>query len=126
VLDQKFKGFQVGVTVPLWENANRVKQAKSEVLFAQADAERYRYHQNRELMQKLDQLKSLVVRVMQMEEALNMVNEPELLTRALENGEISLSEYFYASDFYFRNQQLLLRDKRDLLLKEAEIMKVYL
>lgn len=126
VLDQRFKGFQVGVTVPLWENTNRIKQARTEISFAEAEAERYMYVQKRELMQKLDQLKSMDLRVRQMEEALNMINEPELLTIALENGEISLSEYFYASDFYFRNQQLLLRNKRDLLLKESDIMKVYL
>ena len=126
VLDQQFKGFQVGITVPLWENTNRIKRAKSDVVFAEADADRFVLLQNREVQEKLDQFESLKVREKQLEEALGTVNEPEILALALENGEISLSEYFYASDFYFRSQQLLLEYKRDLLIKEAELMKVYL
>jgi len=126
ILDQKFKGFHVGVTVPLWENANRIKKAKSEVIFAEADADRFTYHQRKEIMQKLHQLESLKSRAKTLEEALDIGNSTELLTLALESGEISLSEYFYASDFHFRNEQLLLQYKRDQLLKEAELMKVYL
>jgi hypothetical protein len=126
VLDQQFKGFQLGISVPLWENANRVKRAKSDVVFAEADADRYVLLQNRVLQEKLDQLESLKIRESQLEAALGSVNEPEILALALDNGEISLSEYFYASDFYFRSQQLLLEYKRDQLLKEAELLKIYL
>ncbi|MEN8229408.1 MAG: TolC family protein [Bacteroidota bacterium] len=126
ILDQQFKGFQVGVTVPLWENANRIKTAKSEVIFAEADVDRFTYHQRKEIMQKLHQLESLKSRAKMLEEALDRGKSTALLALALENGEISLSEYFYASDFYFRNEQLLLQYKRDQLLKEAELMKVYL
>jgi cobalt-zinc-cadmium efflux system outer membrane protein len=126
VLDQQFKGFQVGVTVPLWENSNRIKKAKSEVIFAEADAERYTYLQKKEVMQNLDQLESLKSRAHHLEEALGTGKSIELLILALNTGEISLSEYFYASDFYFRNTQLLLQFKKDQLFKEAELLKVYL
>ena len=126
VLDQQFKGFQVGVTVPLWENSNRIKQAKSEVILAEADAERYSYLQRKEIMQMLDQLESLKSRAHKLEEALGTGNSMELLILALNTGEISLSEYFYASDYYFRNKQRLLQFKKDQLLKEAELLRVYL
>jgi outer membrane protein TolC len=126
VLDQHFKGFQVGISVPLWEHSNRVKRAKSDLLFAEADADRFILHQNRELQEKLDQRESLEFQLNQLQDALESVNQLEVLTVALEHGEISLSEYFYGSDFYFRNQQLLLEYKRDLLLKEAELLKIYL
>jgi len=126
VIDEQFRGFKVGVTVPLWENANQIKRAKSEVIFAEADADRYRYHQRKEVMQNLHQLESLKSRAKTLEKALDIGNSTELLALALKSGEISLSEYFYASDFYFRNEQLLLQYKRDQLLKEAELMRVYL
>ena len=77
-------------------------------------------------MQKLNQLESLKKQVENLEEALGMVNDEELLTIALELGEISLSEYIYATDFYFRNLQSLYKFKRDQLLLEADLMKVYL
>ena len=126
VLDQQFKGFQVGVTVPLWENTNKIKRAKSELIFAEADAERYTYNQEKEILQKLDQLESLKSRTKKLKEALGSGNSMVLLSLALNTGEISLSEYFYASDFYFRNQQQLLEYQKDQLLKEAELLKVYL
>jgi outer membrane protein TolC len=126
VLDQQFRGFQVGITVPLWEHANTVRKARSEVSFAAADMDRNMLQLNKEIREKLDQLGSLNLRVEKLEAALGSVNDLEILALALENGEISLSEYFYSTDFYFRNQQLLLQLKRDRLIKEAELLKVYL
>jgi outer membrane protein TolC len=126
VTDQAFRGFRLGVTVPLWENANTVNKAKSEVAFAEAEVERYTYHQEKEVRQKINQLESLRSRADQLEEPLGSTNSLLLLATSLESGEISLSEYFYTSDFYFRNQQLLLRYKKEQLLQEAELMKIYL
>jgi len=126
VLDQNFKGFQVGITVPLWENSNRIKKARSKVVLAEAEAERFTYLQRSELLQQLEQLESLKDRTAQLEEALLAGNSMELLDLALESGEISLSEYYYSSGFHFRSQLLLLEYQRDLLLLEANLLKVYL
>jgi outer membrane protein TolC len=126
VLDQNFKGFQVGITVPLWENANRIKHAKSDVLLAEAETNSYTFQQQKELDEKLAQLASLSERAERLEAALVQVNQIEVLELALHAGEISQTEYFYASDLYFRNQQLLLEYKRDQLVKEAELLKIYL
>ena len=103
VLNQKFKGVQVGITVPLWENSKRVKQAKSAIIYAEADAERYTFHQKRKVQQKLSQLESLGSRVQKLENALDSGRGSDILALSLENGEISLTDYFYASDFYFQN-----------------------
>ena len=126
VLNTKFKGFQLGISVPLWENSKRIKQAKSEIHFAQEDAQRFTYLQLREVQQKLEQLESLRTRTEILEEALGSGRSMELLAVSLENGEISMAEYFYASDFYFRNEQLLLQYRRDLLVQEADLLKIYL
>jgi len=126
VVDQAFRGFRVGLSLPLWENANTVNKAKTDVAFAEAALDRFTFQQERELRQKLNQLETLQLRVTKLEEALGLANSISLLTHAIENGEISLSEYFYNSDFYFRNQQQLLLYKRDLLLQEADLLKVYL
>jgi cobalt-zinc-cadmium efflux system outer membrane protein len=126
VLNQKFKGVQVGITVPLWENSKRVKQAKSAIIYAEADAERYTFHQKREVQQKLSQLESLGSRVQKLENALDSGRGSDILALSLENGEISLTDYFYASDFYFQNELLLLEYKRDQLLTEADLLKIYL
>jgi outer membrane protein, heavy metal efflux system len=126
VIDQAFRGVRLGFSVPLWENINTVKRAQSEVAKAESEMNRFIYQQEKETLQQLNELENLHSRVEKLETALHSANSLDLLTTVLQNGEISFSEYFYSSDFYFRNQQLLLRYKRDLLLKEAELMKVYL
>jgi outer membrane protein, heavy metal efflux system len=126
VTNEAFRGFRLGITVPLWENANTVKMAHAEVAHAEAELDQYSMQQEREIRQKLNKLEALHSRILKLEEALGSVNSPALLSSAMETGEISLSEYFYNSDFYFRNQQLLLRYKRDLLIQQADLLKVYL
>ena len=126
VPSEAFRGFRLGLTLPLWENANTVKKAKSEVAFAQAEIDRYAFHQEREVLQKLNKLESFRKRARKLEEALGAVNSLSLLASSLENGEISLSEYYYTSDFYFRNQVQLLGYQRELLLQEADLLKVFL
>jgi len=59
-----------------------------------------------------------------MSELLESSNNEELLLKALESGEISLTQYYYESDFFFQNQFDLLDFQRDLYLVEAELLRV--
>ena len=122
---EAFRGFTIGVSVPLWENAKTVKTAQSALIQSEAKLDLYLYEQERMIQQKLNKLRNLHRRVEKLEEALGSTNSLNLLTSSMESGEISLSEYFYNSDFYFRNQQLLLRYKMELLALEADLLKIY-
>jgi len=122
---EAFRGFTVGVSVPLWENTKTVKTAQSALIQSEAQLDQYLYEQERLILQKLNKLENLHRRVEKLEKALGSANSLDLLTSSMESGEISLSEYFYNSDFYFRNQQLLLRYKMELLALEADLLKIY-
>ena len=126
VSTEAFRGFTLGISLPLWENTSTVKTAQSALILSESELDRYLYELEKEVRQKINMLKTLHSRVEKMEEALGAANSLSLLTSFMESGEISLSEYFYTSDFYFRNQQLLLRYKRDLLALEADLLKIYL
>lgn len=126
VLDQQFRGFLMGISLPLWENSNQINLAKAEIGAAASDAARFAYAQEQELLQKLDQFESLKARMELLQEALDSGEGIPLLNRALETGEISLTEYFYASDFHFSTEQQLLQYQKDLLIIEADLLKVYL
>lgn len=125
VAAEQFRGFQVGVSVPLWEHSNRIKLARSEVSLAEAEADRVSLQMEEELRQKAEQWKSLDRQISEMEQALARVNDMELLTIAMEGGEISLTEYMLGTDLYFRNQQTLLSLKKERLLLEAEMRRIY-
>lgn len=125
VAAEQFKGFQVGISVPLWEHANRIRLAKSEVQFAEADAERASFQMEKELVQKIERWKSLDRLIGEMEQALHMVNDIELLRLAWDEGEISLAEYMLGTDLYFRNLQSLLTYRKEQLMLEADLRRVY-
>ena len=126
VTKEAFRGFTLGISVPLWENSHTVKTAQAAIIQSEAELDLYLYEQEKDVRQKINKLEALHSRVGKLEEALGSANSLDLLASSMESGEISLSEYFYTSDFYFRNQQLLLRYKRDLLALEADLLKIYL
>jgi len=122
---EAFRGFIVGVSVPLWEKSKTVKTAQSALIQSEAKMDLYFYELERIIRQKLNKLGNLHSRVEKLEEVLGSANSLDLLSASMESGEISLSEYFYNSDFYFRNQQLLLRYKKEMLALEADLLKIY-
>ena len=125
VVGEKFQGVQAGISIPLWENARAVKTAKAKVIYAQSDAQRFWQEKENDVRQKYDQWLTLNARVLEMEQVLSESNDEALLRQAMEAGEISLTDYFYESDFYYQTILSLLEFRKDLLLLDAELRKVY-
>jgi hypothetical protein len=122
---EAFRGVFVGFSVPLWENANKVKHARAEVAVAEAKVYSYKGEQQMELEQQMIRRERLERQVEELSGALSRVDDEALLTTALQAGEISLSEYLYGTEMYFRNKQKLLEYERDLQLVEAVLMRVF-
>ncbi len=123
VNNESFKGFKLGVNIPLWKNRNTAKKAKAELLFAEADLERFKSYQNSKVQQLLERKEHIRKQIEELSTSLADINDNELLTKALDAGEISLTDYYYQSDFYSESQVLLLELKKDELMIEVEIMK---
>lgn len=124
ILGTKLKGIRAGITIPLWENANAVKTAKAGIVYAQTDATRFWEQQQLQINQMYKRWLILGNQVDEMSELLNNSNNDDLLLKALEGGEISLTQYYYESDFYFQNQFDLLDLQRDLFMLESELLRV--
>jgi len=124
ILGVKLQGITAGITIPLWENANQHKSAKADVAFAKTNALRYWEQQELQVNQLYSQWLILKSQVNEIQELLSYSNNDELLLRALESGEISITQYYYESDFYFQNKFELLDFQRDLYLLEAELLRV--
>ena len=125
VLDTKLRGIKAGISIPLWGNARAVNTAKANLVFAESDAERYWQLKQNDLLQKFEQWVYLKERVLEMQDLLEVSNNESLLRQAMEAGEISLTQYFYESDFYFQNILNLLEFKKEMFLLEADLRKVY-
>ncbi len=125
VVNERFRGVNVGMSIPLWESRNTVKYSTAAISVASAELDRIRVEQRTRLLGKLDQREKLLQTIAAMENALEAVNGEELLANALEAGEISLSEYILTSEYYFSGMLKLIRYRTDLLLVENDLQKVY-
>jgi hypothetical protein len=123
ILGTQLKGIVAGISIPLWADAHAVKAAKAGVVFAQTDAMRFWEQQKIQLTQMFERWLMLKAQVDEMDKLLDNSNNNSLLLKALERGEISLTQYYYESDFYFQNQFELFDMKRELYLLETELMR---
>ncbi len=117
------QGVVVGVSIPLWENKNTVRQIKAQTKANEATAndESVRfYNEAKALYAKADKLQKLVA---DYQENLSAVNNEPLLHQALKEGQISLVEYLLELAIYHEAVNNVLSTHRDLQLTIAELMQ---
>lgn len=121
--DLSLKGFQLGVTIPLWENSNKIKHASGEILTAEMEADKFRSAEIARIIQFYTRFMTYLKQVEQLSEVLEVANDPGLLSLAVETGEISMIEYFYEVELYYRVRHDFLLAEKELHLVEAELNK---
>lgn len=100
-LTDDFKGLNVGVTIPLWENRNTVKQVKLQSLAMENHIEDVRlraYHGLKGLYDKAYRLKQTID---DYQLVLDNMNSDELLKIALDSGEISVLDFIVEQAIYY-------------------------
>ena len=102
-ISKKVNGIQLGVSIPLWENKNRVKQAKLNRLYHQEALISYQINFNSEIKQLWDKYQILQQSLQQYNNTLNKANNTKLLKQAMTLGEISSIEYFMELTYYYLN-----------------------
>lgn len=125
-LGQSYQGLSLGISIPLWENKNRVKQARANVLAA--EAKQYEAKQ-----QFYDQLQTLYMRASGLQqtsakyrESLMTLNNTELLAKALNAGEISLLNYILEIGLYYDTVNQALTAERDYQKAFADLSAIEL
>ena len=101
ILGQSYKGFHAGITIPLWENKNRLSATKSNLVYATSSAETHRLNHRLENKQYYEQLDVRLKMVLEYKELLSTLNNTTLLNKALSLGQITIIQYFYDESFYF-------------------------
>ena len=123
---EQFQGLSVGISIPLWENKNRVKQAKAAVRAAESRAEDSRLQLYNQLQLLYNRTAGLKVATEQYQQSLEMANSTELLKKALDTGEISLLEYMVEMGLYYDTINHVLETERDFQKAFAELSAVEL
>lgn len=101
ILGQSYRGVHAGITIPLWENKNKLKATKSNLEYAISSAETHRLNHRLENKQYYEQLDVRLKMVQEYKELLSTLNNTALLNKALALGQITIIQYFYDESFYF-------------------------
>ena len=121
IVGQLFQGVSVGVSIPLWENKNKVK-------YANANALAYESIMIDKKSQYYNSLKALHTKAIDLQNNVNdyrssllSLSNSELLKKALDKGGISLINYILELSFYYESANKLLELERDLNKSVAEL-----
>ncbi len=121
VVGQQYQGITVGLSIPLWENKNRVKHAKLNSLAIESI-------NSDNKVQFYNQLKALHTKAVGMQRnasdyrvKLTSFDNSEFLKKAFEAGEISLIDYILEFTIYYESINNLLELERELNITIAEL-----
>ncbi|MDP3180992.1 MAG: TolC family protein [Bacteroidota bacterium] len=121
VVGQQFQGITVGVSIPLWENKNKVKyaEANSRALESFASDNKIKFY---------IQLKALHNKTIALQKNVNeyrsgllAFDSSELSKKALDQGEISLINYLMEFSLYYESVNKLLELERVMNKTMAEL-----
>ncbi len=114
VVGVEFQGITIGMTIPLWENKNKVKFAKASSIAIESIA----YDNKLQFYNHLKKLYSKAVRqqmnINDYRKKLVLFDNSELLKKALNLGEISLIDYILELSLYYNSVNKLLQLKKEM------------
>ena len=122
----KFRGVTVGVNIPLWSNANKVKQSRAKIAAAEsrkAAAEQQFYF---DLLAQYNRAASLKANSELMRSSLSETDSRDYLLTAQSRGEISMIEYLVETDQYYEALEQTLSAERDYHQALAQLNAVEL
>ena len=111
---EKFRGFAIGVSIPLWENKNTLKYAKAHTSALQNSEQDQKIQFYNYLKTHHTQAISLNESHQEYAKRLLSIDNTELLARAWEAGEISLTNYLLELTFYYQSIDNLMEMELEL------------
>ena len=102
VASEAFRGARVGLTIPLWEDKNKVKMAKARVDYTSSLEESVIAEFTSEIRQDYILAETLKVNLEEYKTALDNLNDHEILKKSLDSGQISGIEYFLEVAYYYQ------------------------
>ena len=112
ILGQNFNGIKVGMSIPLWENKNRVAQSEAELSTNEAQLAEYKSNYYSELKQLYEKYINLQKTLNEYQSVLGSIHSIQLLDKSLQYGEITTIQYFLeVSYFYTATNNYLLIEK---------------
>ncbi len=121
--ETQMNGFRVGLSIPLWENKNTVKQAKLQAEYTLTNTLANQQNVKATLKELYLQAQALENSRNEYAQALSHQRNEELLTKALEAGQISMIDYFVEISILYDSMQNYLDVEKEYQNTVAQLLK---
>ncbi len=123
IKDDTYSGIYAGFTIPLWSNRNKVKAAKSNVVFKETAADYRKQSVYLGFEKQYNDYHLLQLEFNEYKLILDGMNSEELLLKAYELGEISFIEYHMELRFYHDAIDTMLNYQAELYAIQSDLLK---
>ena len=120
---ERFNGFLVGVSIPLFSNRNNVKQAKAQTLYTDLQLESTTSVVENELLRLYNQSLALKTSIDEYSQVLKSQNSIALLNKAIHSGQVSMIEYFVDITTLYQSMQNYMQLQNEYQKVMAQIYK---
>ncbi len=118
----RYQGIQTGISIPLWQKTNSVRSAESQEKVSEAELDQLKSQEIARIAALLNKRDKYTAQIAEIRSALLPVNDLRLLKRALDSGEINISEFYFEMSVFYTAWLGLLKTENDLALTDAELM----
>jgi outer membrane protein, heavy metal efflux system len=123
ILGQTFQGVHLGLTIPLWEDRNKISANKAQLLYSEAHLLSQDLVVSSELRALYERYEALNSFLTEYQTMLSGLNEMALLDQSLALGNISAVTYFIEESFYSDAQAIVMATQLEIQLVYAAITK---
>ena len=123
ILGQTFSGVRLGMSIPLWEKRNRVRQRKAEQLAAEVRVDEHRVAHHAEMRQLHTTHLNTSTTLDEYRSVLDGMQGVALLDKALALGEMTTIEYFLETGYFYQAMDNYLEVEMDYHRALAELYK---
>lgn len=123
VVGEQFQGVSVGLSIPVWENRNKVKYAKAKALAIESKVADGSLQFHNHLKALHTKTVALQKQVNEYRASLKALDNSELAKKALDFGEISLINYMAEFSLYYESINKLLELEREMNKLNAQLIQ---
>lgn len=117
-----YQGITTGMSIPLFQNSNTVKTADLRMKTAAAELDHYRSQRMAVIASLVSKRDKLSDQVREIRSALLPINDVGLLKKALDAGQINISEFYYECSVFYTAWSNMIISEHELAMTEAELL----
>lgn len=123
VLNENYSGVYAGISIPIWSNKNKVKSADLNLNYTKSYSDFQIQMLKSDFEIQYYNYKSLLKRYVEYSSTFSSLNSLTMLTQVYKSGELSFSEYYMETSFYYEAYSTMLNMEKELHQLKAELLK---